>query len=61
MRGRADAAAVIKMISARLASVTKKQQMIAEAKSKEQQAQARAARRRSGELTPRSVPSHAST
>jgi len=53
--------AVIKMITGRLASVTKKQQMIVEANSKEQQAQLQAARRRSGDVTPRSIPSHGST
>ncbi|KJZ72849.1 Serine kinase ATG1 [Hirsutella minnesotensis 3608] len=52
---------MIKMISGRLASVTKKQQMIAEANSKEQQAQLQMARRRSGDMTPRSVPSHGSS
>lgn len=53
--------AVIKMITGRLASVTKKQQMIVEANNKEQQAQLQAARRRSGDVTPRSIPSHGST
>ncbi|KND92323.1 Serine/threonine-protein kinase apg-1 [Tolypocladium ophioglossoides CBS 100239] len=52
---------MIKMITGRLASVSKKQQMIVEANSKEQQAQLQAARRRSGDVTPRSVPSHGST
>jgi serine/threonine-protein kinase ULK/ATG1 len=49
------------MITGRLASVSKKQQMIVEANSKGQQAQLQAARRRSGDVTPRSVPSHGST
>ncbi|KAM4068109.1 kinase [Hirsutella rhossiliensis] len=52
---------MIKMITGRLASVTKKQQMIAEANSKEQQAQLQMARRRSGDVTPRSVPTHGSS
>ncbi|RDA83722.1 hypothetical protein CP532_0230 [Ophiocordyceps camponoti-leonardi (nom. inval.)] len=51
---------MIKMITGRLASVTKKQQMIAEANSKEQQAQMQMARRRSGETVPRSLPSNTS-
>ncbi|KAG6017206.1 Serine/threonine-protein kinase [Claviceps pusilla] len=49
---------MIKMIRGRLAAVAKKQQMIADANSKEQHAQLQAARRRSGDVTPRSVPSH---
>ncbi|KAG5930977.1 Serine/threonine-protein kinase [Claviceps sorghi] len=49
---------MIKMIRARLAAVAKKQQMIADANSKEHHAQLQAARRRSGDVTPRSVPSH---
>ncbi|PHH75744.1 hypothetical protein CDD83_4368 [Cordyceps sp. RAO-2017] len=54
---------MIKMITGRLASVTKKQQMIAEANSKEQQqAQLQQmARRRSGDLTPRSAPTTTAT
>lgn len=52
---------VIKMITGRLGAVRKKQQMIAEANSKAQYAQQHAARRRSGDVTPRSVPSHASS
>jgi serine/threonine-protein kinase ULK/ATG1 len=48
------------MIKGRLAAVVKKQQMIADANSKEQQAQIQAARRQSGDVTPRSVPSHGS-
>ncbi|ODA81198.1 hypothetical protein RJ55_04162 [Drechmeria coniospora] len=52
---------MIKMITARLASVTKKQQMIDEANSKEQQAQLQAPQRQSGDVTPRSVPSYGST
>ncbi|RDA89792.1 hypothetical protein CP533_3321 [Ophiocordyceps camponoti-saundersi (nom. inval.)] len=51
---------MIKMITDRLASVTKKQQMIAEANSKEQQAHLQMARRRSGETVPRSLPSNMS-
>ncbi|KHO00744.1 Serine/threonine-protein kinase [Metarhizium album ARSEF 1941] len=51
---------MIQMIKARLAAVVKKQQMIADANTKEQQAQLQAARRRSGDVTPRSVPSHGS-
>nr|AFO69309.1 serine/threonine-protein kinase [Aciculosporium take] len=51
---------MIKMIRGRLAAVAKKQQMIAEANSKEHHAQLQAARRRSGDGTPRSVPSHGS-
>ncbi|KAG5980693.1 Serine/threonine-protein kinase [Claviceps digitariae] len=49
---------MIKMIRGRLAAVAKKQQMIADANSKEHHAQVQAARRRSGDVTPRSVPSH---
>ncbi|KAG5922517.1 Serine/threonine-protein kinase [Claviceps africana] len=49
---------MIKMIRGRLAAVAKKQQMIADANSKEHHAQLQAARRRSGDVTPRSVPSH---
>jgi serine/threonine-protein kinase ULK/ATG1 len=54
---------VIKMITARLGIVRKKQQMIADANSKEQQAQQAppSTRRRSGDITPRSVPEYAST
>lgn len=52
--------AVIQMIKGRLAAVVKKQQMIADANNKEQQVQLQAARRRSGDVTPRSVPSHGS-
>ncbi|KAL6414712.1 ulk ulk protein kinase [Ilyonectria robusta] len=52
---------MIKMITGRLGAVRKKQQMIAEANSKAQYAQQHAARRRSGDVTPRSVPSHASS
>ncbi|KAH6890488.1 hypothetical protein B0T10DRAFT_320771 [Thelonectria olida] len=51
---------MIKMITSRLATVRKKQQMIAEANSKAY-AQLHATRRRSGDVTPRSVPSHGST
>ncbi|EFY88904.1 Serine/threonine-protein kinase [Metarhizium acridum CQMa 102] len=51
---------MIQMIKGRLAAVVKKQQMIADANTKEQQAQVQAARRRSGDATPRSVPSHGS-
>lgn len=60
-QGHANAPAVIKMITGRLAAVTKKQQMIAEANSKEQQAQLQMARRRSGDATARSVPTHGSS
>jgi serine/threonine-protein kinase ULK/ATG1 len=49
------------MITGRLAAVRKKQQMIAEANSKKQLAFQHAVRRRSGDMTPRSVPSHASS
>lgn len=52
---------VIKMITGRLAAVRKKQQMIADANSKVTNAFQQAARRRSGDITPRSVPSHASS
>ncbi|KAF4956432.1 hypothetical protein FSARC_11568 [Fusarium sarcochroum] len=52
---------MIKMITGRLAAVRKKQQMIAEANSKTQYSYQQAARRRSGDVTPRSVPSHASS
>ncbi|KAF4977345.1 hypothetical protein FZEAL_6117 [Fusarium zealandicum] len=48
---------MIKMITGRLAAVRKKHQMIADANNKAQQA----ARRRSGDVTPRSVPSHGSS
>ncbi|PHH77229.1 hypothetical protein CDD80_798 [Ophiocordyceps camponoti-rufipedis] len=53
---------MIKMITTRLASVTKKQQMIAEANSKEQQQQQQQqmVRRRSGDVAPRSLPSNSS-
>ncbi|KAI5459885.1 hypothetical protein BGZ63DRAFT_405832 [Mariannaea sp. PMI_226] len=51
---------MIKMITSRLAAVRKKQQMIAEANSKAY-AQQHATRRRSGDVTPRSAPSHGST
>ncbi|KAF7550922.1 hypothetical protein G7046_g7858 [Stylonectria norvegica] len=52
---------MIKMITARLGSVRKKQQMIADANSKTQHAQQQLVRRRSGDVTPRSVPSHSSS
>ncbi|KAF4448147.1 hypothetical protein F53441_8405 [Fusarium austroafricanum] len=52
---------MIKMITGRLAAVRKKQQMIAEANSKTFHSYQQAARRRSGDMTPRSVPSHASS
>ncbi|KAH7263226.1 hypothetical protein BKA59DRAFT_48214 [Fusarium tricinctum] len=52
---------MIKMITGRLAAVRKKQQMIADANSKVTNAFQQAARRRSGDITPRSVPSHASS
>lgn len=48
---------MIKMITGRLSAVRKKQQMIVEANSKTQLALQQAARRRSGDMTPRSVPS----
>lgn len=51
---------MIKMIRGRLAAVAKKQRMIADANTKEHHAQLQAARRRSGDVTPRSVPSHGS-
>lgn len=51
---------VIQMIKGRLAAVAKKQQAIADANSKEQQAQLQALNRRSGDVTPRSVPSNSS-
>jgi serine/threonine-protein kinase ULK/ATG1 len=46
---------MIKMITGRLGLVRKKQQMIAEVNSKAQQSQPR---RQSGDMTPRSVPTH---
>jgi len=49
------------MITGRLAAVRKKQQMIAEANSKTLQSYQQSTRRRSGDITPRSVPSHASS
>ncbi|KAF5027877.1 hypothetical protein F66182_18 [Fusarium sp. NRRL 66182] len=52
---------MIKMITGRLGAVRKKQQMIAEANSKTQHSYQQVARRRSGDITPRSVPSHASS
>ncbi|ENH73231.1 Serine/threonine-protein kinase ATG1 [Fusarium oxysporum f. sp. cubense race 1] len=52
---------MIKMITGRLAAVRKKQQMIAEANSKTLQSYQQSTRRRSGDITPRSVPSHASS
>jgi serine/threonine-protein kinase ULK/ATG1 len=52
---------VIKMITGRLAAVRKKQQMIAEANSKTLQSYQQSTRRRSGDITPRSVPSHSSS
>ncbi|KAF5230046.1 hypothetical protein FAUST_10026 [Fusarium austroamericanum] len=52
---------MIKMITGRLAAVRKKQQMIAEANNKTNLAYQQAVRRRSGDMTPRSVPSHASS
>lgn len=52
---------VIKMITGRLGAVRKKKQMIAEANSHVQQGYQQAPRRRSGDVTPRSVPSHASS
>lgn len=52
---------VIKMITGRLGAVRKKKQMIAEANSHVQHAYQQAPRRRSGDVTPRSVPSHASS
>ncbi|OHE94591.1 hypothetical protein CORC01_10119 [Colletotrichum orchidophilum] len=50
---------MIQMITARLSTVRKKMAMIAEA-SRSQQAAQLQSRRRSGDVTPRSVPSHAS-
>ncbi|KAK2050850.1 kinase-like protein [Colletotrichum somersetense] len=50
---------MIQMITARLSTVRKKMAMIAEA-SRSQQAAQLPGRRRSGDVTPRSVPSHAS-
>ncbi|OLN95552.1 Serine/threonine-protein kinase ATG1 [Colletotrichum chlorophyti] len=50
---------MIQMITARLSTVRKKMAMIAEA-SRSQQAVPLPARKRSGDVTPRSVPSHAS-
>lgn len=50
---------VIAMITGRLSSVRKKMRMIASA-TKLQQQQQDLVRRRSGDVTPRSVPSHAS-
>jgi serine/threonine-protein kinase ULK/ATG1 len=58
---RANKTLVIKMITGRLAAVRKKQQMIAEANSKTLQSYQQSTRRRSGDITPRSVPSHASS
>ncbi|KAK7415087.1 Serine/threonine-protein kinase [Neonectria punicea] len=52
---------MIKMITGRLSAVRKKQQMIAEANSKAQYTQQHGVRRRSGDVTPRSVPSHGSS
>ncbi|KAH7258261.1 Serine/threonine-protein kinase [Fusarium solani] len=52
---------MIKMITGRLGAVRKKKQMIAEANSHVQHAYQQAPRRRSGDVTPRSVPSHASS
>ncbi|KAM5345395.1 hypothetical protein ACJ41O_011257 [Fusarium nematophilum] len=52
---------MIKMITGRLAAVRKKQQMIAEANSNAHHAYQQVTRRRSGDVTPRSVPSHASS
>ncbi|KAF5681070.1 ulk ulk kinase [Fusarium heterosporum] len=52
---------MIKMITGRLAAVRKKQQMIADANNKVTLAFQQSARRRSGDITPRSVPSHASS
>jgi serine/threonine-protein kinase ULK/ATG1 len=52
---------MIKMITGRLAAVRKKQQMIAEANSKTLQSYQQSTRRQSGDITPRSVPSHASS
>jgi serine/threonine-protein kinase ULK/ATG1 len=49
------------MITGRLGAVRKKKQMIAEANSHVQHAYQQAPRRRSGDVTPRSVPSHASS
>ncbi|KAG6126001.1 Serine/threonine-protein kinase [Claviceps purpurea] len=49
---------MIKMIRGRLAAVVKKQQMIADANSKEHHAQMQAVRRRSGDVPSRSFPSH---
>ncbi|KAH8169650.1 protein kinase domain-containing protein [Sarocladium implicatum] len=51
---------MITMISGRLNSVRKKMQMIADASSRSHHNQQMAARRRSGDVTPRSVRSHAS-
>ncbi|KAK2605998.1 Serine/threonine-protein kinase [Conoideocrella luteorostrata] len=51
---------MIQMIKGRLAAVAKKQKMITDANNNEHQAQLHAARRRSGDVTPRSVPSHGS-
>lgn len=55
-----NAMTVVQMITARLNTVRKKMQDIAEAE-KPQQALQIAPRRRSGDVTPRSVPSHASS
>ncbi|OAA44768.1 Serine/threonine-protein kinase [Metarhizium rileyi] len=51
---------MIQMIRGRLTAVVKKQQMISDANNKEQQAQLQSARRCSGDVTPRSAPSHGS-
>lgn len=56
-----DKDTVITMITGRLSSVRKKMRMIASAtKLQQQQQQQDLVRRRSGDVTPRSVPSHAS-
>ncbi|KUI61906.1 Serine/threonine-protein kinase ATG1 [Cytospora mali] len=51
---------LITMITSRLAAVRKKMRMIASAAKLQQQQQQTFGRRRSGDVTPRSVPSHAS-
>lgn len=56
----ADQDTVITMITGRLSSVRKKMRMIASATKLQQQQQQDLVRRRSGDVTPRSVPSHTS-
>lgn len=57
---RTDQNTVITMITGRLSSVRKKMRMIASATKLQQQQQQDLVRRRSGDVTPRSVPSHTS-